>query len=121
MPSQLSTAKTFFLISAIVNMVYAVLLGIYAAITGLFTCGIGCFLFIMPIIAIVSCVMDFIAYNKLNSLNQPGTFSSVQFAAIMEIVTILAGNPVSLIFGIIILVYLNDENVKSYLVQKGIY
>ncbi|MCB0724752.1 MAG: hypothetical protein KDC73_08590 [Ignavibacteriae bacterium] len=121
MPSQLSTAKTFFLVSAIVNIGYALVLGIYAAITGLFTCGIGCFLFVIPIICIVSCVMDFIAYNKLNTLNQPGTYNSIQFAAIMEIVTVLAGNPVSLIFGIIILVYLNDENIKSYLVQKGIY
>ena len=121
MPSQLSTSKVFFLISAIINIGYAVVLSIYVAITGMVTCGIGCFLFIIPIINIVSCVMDFISYNKLNTLDQPGTFSSMQFAAIMDIVTVITGNPVSFIFGIINLVYLNDQKVKSFLVEKGIY
>lgn len=121
MPSQLSTSKTFFLVSAIINLGYAVCLGIYAAVTGLFTCGIGCFLFIIPIINVVSCTMDFIAYNKLNTLDQPGTYNSMQFAAIMDIVTVITGNPVSLIFGIINLVYLNDEKVKSFLSEKKIY
>jgi prepilin signal peptidase PulO-like enzyme (type II secretory pathway) len=121
MPSQLSTSKIFFLISAIINLAYALILSAYAAITGLFTCGIGCFLFIIPIINIVSCVMDFISYNKLNTLNQPGTFSSMQFAAIMDIVTVITGNPISMIFGIINLIYLNDQKVKAFLIEKGIY
>ena len=121
MPSQISTSKIFFLISGIVNIGYALVLGIYAAVTGLFSCGIGCFLFIIPIVNIVACVMDFISYNKLNTLNQPGTFSSMQFASVVDIVTVITGNPVSMIFGIINLVYLNDERVKSFLVEKGIY
>ena len=121
MPSQLNTAKTLFLISAILNFVYAIGLGGYAAVMGLFTCGIGCLLFAVPVISIVACTMDFIAYNKLNSLDRQGTFGSIQFASIMDIVTVLTGNPVSLIFGIIILVYLNDNSVKSFLIERRIY
>lgn len=45
----------------------------------------------------------------------------MQFAAIMDIVTVITGNPISMVFGIINLIYLNDEKVKAFLIQKGIY
>ncbi len=76
---------------------------------------------IVPLINAVSCVMDFMAYNKLNKLNLTGTFSTMQFAAILEIVTVLSGNIVSVIFGIMILTYLNNTTVTSFLKEKGIY
>lgn len=120
-PSEISTAKTFFLISAILNLLFALGMGAYGIGLGLFSCGIGCLILFIPVINIISCIMDFIAYNKLNTLNQPGTFNSIQFAAIMEIVTILTGNFISMIFGIITLVNLNNNNVQTYLRERGIY
>jgi hypothetical protein len=45
----------------------------------------------------------------------------MQFTAIVEIVTILSGNIVSLIFGILILNYINNPEVTNYLKEKGIY
>lgn len=120
-PSEISTAKTFFLISAILNLLFALGMGAYGIGLGLFSCGIGCLILFIPVINIISCIMDFIAYNKLNALNQPGTFNSIQFAAIMEIVTILTGNFISMIFGIITLVNLNNNNVQTYLRERGIY
>jgi len=66
-------------------------------------------------------IMDFIAYNKLNNLNSFDTYKTMQFAAIMEIITILSSNVISLVFGIITLSYINNENVIKFLKEKGIY
>ncbi len=121
MPSELQTCKIFFLISAIVNILVLLGWGGTTLLGGLFTCGIGCLLGIVPLINLISCIMDFMAYNKLNNLNNIGTYKTMQFAAILEIVTIVSGNVVSAVFGIIILTYLNNENVTKFLHEKGIY
>jgi hypothetical protein len=44
-----------------------------------------------------------------------------RIAAIMEIITILSSNIISMVFGIITLSYLNNENVIRFLKEKGIY
>lgn len=121
MPSELQTSKTFFLISGIVNILVLLGWGGTTIFTGLVTCGIGCIFGIVPIINIVSCILDFMAYNKLNNLTMPGTYKTMQFAAILEIVTILSGNVVSLVFGIINLNNLNNPAVTKFLNEKGIY
>lgn len=121
MPSELQTSKTFFLISGIVNILVFLGWGGTTLLGGLVTCGIGCLLGIVPLINVISCIMDFTAYNKLNKLDVTGTFSTMQFAAILEIITVISGNIVSVIFGIIILTYLNNAPVTDYLKEKGIY
>jgi polyferredoxin len=113
--------KVFFLISAILNLITALVWFFYTIIGGLASCGIGCIMGFLPVISIVATVMDFIAYNKLNLQNKTGTYSSVQFAAIFDIISILTGNVVSLVFGIMNLMFLNEEGTKNYLVQRGIY
>ncbi|MEO8665727.1 MAG: hypothetical protein ABI462_09545 [Ignavibacteria bacterium] len=120
MPSELQTAKTFFLVSGILNILGFLGWGTSTVIGGIATCGAGCLLGFLPVINVVSLIMDFIAYNKLNNLNQKGTFSTVQTAAILQIVTILTGNIVSFVFGIITLNNLGKEEVKKFLQEKGI-
>lgn len=120
-PSEIQTSKIFFLISAIINILAFLGWGGTTLIGGVVTCGFGCLIGLLPIINVVGCVMDFIAYNKLNKLNVSGTFSTVQFAAIVQIITILTGNIVSLIFGIITLQNLSKDTVKNFLQEKGIY
>ncbi|MCY7361100.1 MAG: hypothetical protein LH629_03385, partial [Ignavibacteria bacterium] len=90
-------------------------------IGGIASCGIGCLVGFLPIINVISSVMDFIAYNKINNLNQKGTFNTIQTAAILQIVTIITGNVVSFIFGIIIMSYLNKDSVKTFLNEKEIF
>ncbi|KAA0207460.1 MAG: hypothetical protein OZ913_10160 [Ignavibacteriaceae bacterium] len=120
-PSEIQTSKTFFLISGIFNiLVFLGLVGTTIA-TGLVTCGFGCLLGVVPVINIISAVMDFIAYNKLNNLNSPGTQNSCQLAAIFDIVSIFTGNIVSLILGIITLNNINSEAFSSFLREKNIY
>lgn len=121
MPSDLQNARTFFLVSGILNILAFLGWGTTTLIGGIATCGIGCLTGFLPVINIVSCIMDFIAYNKLNTLNQRGTFSTVQTAAIFQIVTILTGNVVSFVFGILTTSNLNKEEVRTYLTEKGIY
>lgn len=121
MPSELQSAKSFFLISAIINILGFLGWGTSTVVGGIISCGIGCLVGFLPVVNIISSVMDFIAYNKLNTLNQKGTFSTVQTAAIMQIVTIITGNVVSFIFGIIILSYLNNEENKNFLKEKEIF
>ncbi|MBL7129375.1 MAG: hypothetical protein ISS16_10395 [Ignavibacteria bacterium] len=120
-PSEIQTTRTFFLISAIVNIFIFLGWGGTALFTGIVTCGFGCFMGLIPVINVIGCVMDFIAYNKLNSLKQSGTYGTVQFAAIIQIVTILTGNIVSMIFGIITLQNLGKDNMKNFFQEKGIY
>lgn len=121
MPSELNTSKTFFLISGIVNILILLGWGGTTIFTGLVTCGIGCLIGFVPLINLVSCILDFMAYNKLSNLNTTGLYSTMQFTAIVEIVTILTGNIVSLIFGILILNYINNPEVTNFLKEKGIY
>lgn len=122
MPAELQTAKTFFLISAIINILGFLGWGTSTVAGGIISCGLGCcFLGFLPVINIVSSVMDFIAYNKLNNLNQKSTFSTIQTAAVFQIITIITGNVVSFIFGIIIMSYLNKDEVKNFLREKEIF
>ncbi|MDZ4712884.1 MAG: hypothetical protein SGI89_11255 [bacterium] len=121
MPTELQTAKTFFLVSGILNILGFLGWGTTTVIGGIATCGAGCLMGFLPVINIVSCIMDFIAYNKLNNLNQKGTFSTVQTASIFQIVTILSGNIVSFVFGIITLNNIGKESVKNFLQEKEIY
>ncbi|HMS66402.1 MAG TPA: hypothetical protein PKD83_14255 [Ignavibacteria bacterium] len=122
MPTELHTARTFFLVSGILNIIGFFGWGSSTIIGGIFSCGIGCCLTgFLPVINIVSCIMDFLAYNKLNNLNQTGTFNTIHTAAVFQIVTIITGNVVSFIFGIIIMSYLNRDSIKTFLQEKGIF
>ena len=121
MPSDLQNARTFFLVSGILNILAFLGWGTTTLIGGIATCGAGCLIGFLPAINIISCIMDFIAYNKLNTLNQRGTFSTVQTAAIFQIVTIITGNVVSFVFGIITISNLNKEEIRTYLTEKQIY
>lgn len=118
---QTNLLKIFFLISAILNLLFALGWSGYTAIGGLITCGIGCLFGAIPVINVIACVMDFIAYSRLNQQNRSGSYGTLQFAAIFDIVTILTGNFASMVFGIISLVFLNNDDVKNELKAKGIY
>jgi hypothetical protein len=118
---QLNLLRIFFLISGILNILYGLGWSGYTLIGGLISCGLGCLFGAIPVINIIASVMDFISYNRLNRMNRSGTYSTLQFAAIFDIISILTGNIASMIFGIVALVFLNNEEVKNEMRQKGIY
>lgn len=121
-PSQIGSMETLYLISGIWNCLHTLTATIIFISFGISTCGFGCVLLILPIVNIVAAIMDFIAYNKLKNLNVTGTYSSAQFAAILDIVTILTLSIVSVILGIVNLANnLSNDEVKNYLKEKGVY
>ncbi len=121
MPSELQTARTFFLVSGIINILAFLGWGTSTIIGGAFSCGLGCIVGVLPVLNIISCILDFIAYNKLNTLNRTGTYSTIQTAAVFQIVTILTGNIVSFVFGIITLNNIGGDSTKTFLQERGIY
>jgi hypothetical protein len=118
---QLDLLKMFALISGILNAIFAVSWLAYTLVFGLMSCGIMCIFGLIPAINIIACIMDFITYSKLNNRNQRGTFGTIQFMAVFDIVTILTGNVASMIFGIITVIFINNQDLKNYFIEKGIY
>lgn len=118
---QLNLLRIFALVSGIVNASYALGWSGYTVIGGLFSCGLGCLFGALPVVNIIACVMDFIVYNRLTKMNRTGTYSTMQFAGIFDIISVLTGNVASMFFGIVTLVVLNNEEVKQYLKEKQVY
>ena len=121
LPSELQISKTFFLISGILNLISTIVWASYIIIVGISTCGFACLFAFLPVINLVSCIMDFRAVQKLKNLNMTKTFSTLQLAAILEIITIFTANIVSFVFGILNLSHIKKENVQAYLKQTGLY
>lgn len=120
-PAELQLSKTFYLISGILNLISTIVWASYIIIVGISTCGIACLFGFLPVINLISCIMDFWAFQKLKNLNMTKTYSTMQLAAILEIATILTANIVSFVFGILNLSHIKKENVQAYLKQTGIY
>ncbi|MCC6865713.1 MAG: hypothetical protein IT280_06080 [Ignavibacteria bacterium] len=118
---QFNMIRIFFLISGILNTAYALGWSGYTVIGGLLSCGIGCLFGAIPVVNVIAGVMDFIAYSRLSRLDRSGTYSTVQFASIFDIVTILTGNIFSMVVGIVGLVMLNNDEMKNEMKNKGIY
>lgn len=118
---QLNLLRIFFLISGILNILYGLGWSGYTLVGGLITCGLGCLFGALPVINIIACAMDFVSYNRLNRMNRTGTYGTIQAAAIFDIISILTGNVASMIFGILALVFMNNDEVKNDMRQRGIY
>ncbi len=97
------------LVSGIVNLVYAASATFSALIFGVATLGIGCACLVIPVPAIILGIFEIKMFNKLNG---PGPYaplkSSAHTIAIIQILTILFGNVVSCVCGIIALVNMNQ-------------
>lgn len=118
---QLNLLRIFFLISGILNIGYALGWSGYTLIGGLVSCGLGCILGAIPVFNIIACVMDFISYTRLSRMDRSGTYSTLQFTSVFDIITILTGNIFSMIAGIIGLIFINNEEIKEFMKNKGIY
>ncbi|MGD8405222.1 MAG: hypothetical protein PVJ21_16280 [Anaerolineales bacterium] len=107
----LVTALTIMtLINGILNILYA--LGITAAIV-LGTLGVGLLCAPVTILPAILGIFEIIYAVKLLS-NPPQPVKPSQSIAVWEIVCIITGNVLSLIVGILALVFYNDASVKDY-------
>ena len=97
------------LVSGIVNLAYAASATVSALLLGVATFGIGCACLVIPIPAIILGIFEI---KMFNTLNGPGPYarhrSNAHTIAIIQIITILFGNVVSCVCGIISLVNMNQ-------------
>ena len=107
----LVTALTIMtLINGILNILYA--LGLTAAIV-LGTLGIGLLCAPVTILPAILGIFEILYAVKLLS-DPPQPVKPSQTIAVLEIVCIITGNALSLVVGILALVFYNDASVKDY-------
>lgn len=103
------------LVSGITNLVYAATATLSALAFGVATLGIGCACLIVPVPAIILGIFELKMFNKLNG---PGPYtqhkSNAHTIAIIQIISLLFGNVVSCVCGIVALVNMDqlDEPVR---------
>lgn len=116
-PGKVQALAIMTLIDGILNIVVLSLtwgLGILATIVG--TAGIGFFVLIccpVPIYAVVLGILEIILAAKL--LPEPAKVKEFpKYLAVMQIINIVGGGILSLVTGILALVFANDPEVISY-------
>jgi hypothetical protein len=110
-PGKVQAISIMMLVNGILNILYG--LGATAAIV-LGTLGIGLLCSPITILPSVLGVFEIITANKLLS-NPPRNPSNIQVIAILEVAAIISGDVVSMVVGILNLIFLNDLEVKNYL------
>jgi hypothetical protein len=116
-PGKVQALAIMTLIDGILNIVVVGLgwgLGILGSIIG--TAGVGIFMLIccpIPIYAIVLGILEIIAATKL--LPEPAKVQEFpKYLAIMQIVNVITGGILSIVAGILALVFANDPEVVAY-------
>ncbi len=119
--NQLNVLKTLFLISGILNGITAIVWAANTVLGAVAFCGLGCVVGVLPVISVIACIFDFMVYSRLDKMNKTGTYNTIRFAAIFDIIAILTLNITSTVFGIIALVMISKPEVQQEMVNKGIY
>ncbi len=109
-PGKVQAIGIMTLINGIFNILWA--LGITSTVV-LGTLGIGLLCSPITILPGVLGIFEIVYASKLIS-NPPKPVNPGKTLAILEIVAILAGNYISLIVGIVALVFYNDNEVEAY-------
>ena len=112
-PGMVQAITIMTLINGILNILASI------SVTGAIvigTLGIGLICAPFTILPIVLGIFEIIYATNLMA-NPPKVKQPNQTIAILEIVCILIGNVVSLVVGILALVFYNDEEVKNYFAQ----
>jgi hypothetical protein len=113
-PGQLTAIAVLTLISGITN----VLVGLawsFTVVVG--TIGLGIICLPITILPLILGVFEIIYASKL--MAEPVRTPLNQTIAILEIVAVLSGNIVSLVAGILALVFANDDAVRAYYARLG--
>jgi hypothetical protein len=104
--------RTYTLIAGIANAV-ATILGTIAVIgVGISTFGCGCLFVVFPILHLIACSIDFLAYSRLGQPPTAAIYSTVRTSAIMDLASGFAIVP--LIMGIMKLQLLATEPVREH-------
>lgn len=109
-PGMVTAISIMTLVSGILNIIYALSLTL-GIVVG--TLGIGLLCAPITILPGVLGIFEILYAVKLLS-NPPKPVQPSQAIAIMEICTIIVGNVISVVMGILALVFYNDSTVQAY-------
>jgi len=112
-PGKVEAISIMVMAGGIWALIVGLSFGIWGVLLGLGTCGIGCVV-VLP--AIYSLVLGVIAIVQGAKLLGPNAYLEPppRTIAILQIVNIVACDVVNLILGILILVFLEEPEVRSY-------
>lgn len=104
--------RTYTLIAGIANAVATILgtIGVLAA--GISTFGCGCIFIVFPILHLLACIIDFLAYSRMGQPPTAAIYSTARTSAITDLASGFAIVP--LIMGIMKLQLLGTEPVREY-------
>jgi hypothetical protein len=104
--------RTYTLIAGIANAVATIVgtIGVVAAGVGTFGC--GCVLVVFPLLHLLACVIDFLAYSRMGQPPTAAVYSIAKTSAVMDLASGFAIVP--LIMGIMKLQLLGTEAVRDY-------
>jgi len=108
------------LVGGIIGVLIGLSWGCYYGMITIATFGIGVFLMILPVYALIFGIMAIIRGSQMLGSNPMPAFKSAKGIAIMQIVNIICCDITNLVLGIINLVFLNDPEVKDYLRSQGV-
>ncbi|NPV56875.1 MAG: hypothetical protein HPY76_09450 [Anaerolineae bacterium] len=115
-PGKVEAVIIMTLINGIINILWG--LGLALTVAG-GTLGIG--LLCAPITILPTVLGIFEVVYAAQMLGTPPRYrSAMKTIAILQIVAILFGNGISLVVGIVNLVFLNDQEVKAWFQQYGV-
>jgi len=107
-PGQVQTIAIMCIIDGILNILWAISLagGLIATLVGALCVPVALYPLVLGIIELI--------YGFRLSSDHPQVEKPAQYLAIMQIANILVGDVISLIIGIISLVFYNDSRVQAY-------
>jgi len=119
-PGKLQAISIMTLVGGIIGVLVGLTYGCYFGMLTLATFGIGVFLMILPVYALIFGIMAIIRGSQMLGANPMPAFKSAKGIAIMQIVNIICCDLINMVLGIINLVFLNDPEVKDYLRSQGV-
>ena len=112
-PSKVSTMGTLTLVSGIINILSSVGVFLSAIALAFGTFGVGLLCTPVAILPLVVGILEIVHASKL-SANPPKPIKNTQLIPILEICGILYGNILSVVAGILNLVWGNEPEVQEY-------
>ena len=112
-PGKVQALSIITLVSGCYNAVHAVFFFFYVLMVGVMTFGLGCVLIVLPIYLGIVATLEILYAMKILATpmktNQPS-----KVVPILQVICVLACNPITLAAGILGLVFNNDPDVKAY-------
>ncbi|MBI3159283.1 MAG: hypothetical protein HYZ26_06765 [Chloroflexi bacterium] len=112
-PTQLNTIGIMMLVSGIVNVLYAAGLFCSIALGVLATFGLSLLCLPLLLVPLILGAFEIVVASRLMGSGKVGA-QTIQIIAVLEIVSLLWGNVISAVLGILALVFYNSEEVRAH-------